>query len=124
MGSNMWPYQKMSSGSLPGRDGLGVPKRQVRTGSKSLLISYSKVVDLEPFRPPAHPGQIRAVFGPPRKRTSRRPERRTGTRVQRDDPTFKVDDEHDDEHDEEDDDDAGSNFKVSSKKIRSVQRSV
>ena len=34
------------------------------------------------------------------------------------------DDEHDDEHDKEDDDDATSNSKVSSKKIRSVQRSV
>ena len=75
--------QKRSSGSLPGRDGPGGAKRQVRAGSKSLLVSYSKVVDLEPFRPPAGPGPIRAVFGPPRTRTSRRPERRTGTRVQR-----------------------------------------
>ena len=57
--------QKRSSGSLPGRDGPGGAKRQVRAGSKSLLVSYSKVVDLEPFRPPAGPGPIRAVFGLP-----------------------------------------------------------
>ena len=94
-------------------------KPQIRAGSKSLLISYSKVVDLEPFRPPAGPGPIRAVFGPPRTRTSRRPERRTGTRVQRDDPSFKVhDDEHDDELDDDDDDDAANDFKISSKDPR------
>ena len=114
--------QKRSSGSLPGRDGPGGAKRQVRAGSKSLLVSYSKVVDLEPFRPPAGPGPIRAVFGPPRTRTSRRPERRTGTRVQRDDPSFKVhDDEHDDELDDDDDDDATTSR--SRQKIRGVQKS-
>ena len=44
---------------------------------------------------------------------------------ERRDPIVKVDDdEHDDEHDKEDDDDAASKSKVSSKKIRSVQRSV
>ena len=109
----------MSSRGLPGRDGPGGAKRPVRAGSKSLLISCSKVIDLEPFRPPASPGPIWAVFGPSRKRTSRRPERRTGTRVQRDDPSLKVnDDEHDDEHDEHDDDDDANKFKVSSKDPR------
>ena len=77
------------------------------------------MIDLEPFRPPASPGPIWAVFGPSRKRTSRRPERRTGTRVQRDDPSIKAnDDEHDDEHHEDDDDDDANKFKVSSKDPR------
>ena len=77
------------------------------------------MIDLEPFRPPASPGPIWAVFGPSRKRTSRRPERRTGTRVQRDDPSLKVnDDEHDDEHHEDDDDDDANKCKVSSKDPR------
>ena len=82
------------------------------------------MVDLGPFRPPAGPGAIRAVFGPPRKRTSRRPERRTGTRVQRDDPSSKVhEDEHDDELDD-DDDDAANDFKISSKDPRCPQIKV
>ena len=100
-------------------------KPQIRAGSKSLLFSYSKVVDLEPFRPPASPGPIRAVFGPPRKRTPRQPERRTGTRVQRDDPSSKVhEDEHDDELDDDDDDDAANDFKISSKDPRCPQIEV
>ena len=79
---------------------------------------------MEPFRPPAGPGPIRAVFGPPRKRTSRRSERRTGTRVQRDDPSSKVhEDKHDDELDD-DDDDAANDFKISSKDPRCPQIKV
>ena len=84
---------------------------------------------MEPFRPPAGPGPIRAVFGPPRKRTSRRSERRTGTRVQRDDPSSKVhedehDDELDDDDDDDDDDDAANDFKISSKDPRCPQIKV
>ena len=69
-----------SSPGLPGRDGSGWRKRPVRAGSKSLYISFHKVIVSEPFRPPASPGPIWAVFGRSRKRTSREPERRTGTR--------------------------------------------
>ena len=94
--------------------------RTAGSGRLQILIDFLfQSGRLEPFRHPAGPVPFRAVFGPPRNRTSRRPERRTGTRVQRDDPSLKVnDDEHDDEHHEDDDDDDANKFKVSSKDPR------
>ena len=72
-----------------------------------------------------HGFRSKNLFGPSPKKTSRRPERRTGTRVQTRNPSPRLnDEEHNGEHEKDDDIVATNNFKVSSKKIRGVQMSA
>ena len=73
---------------------------------KSFTFSFMSLIQIETFWPPASPGPIWAVSGPPRSDGPRRPattQRRGSPR--QDDQDDDDDDDHDDDDDDDDDDD-------------------